>query len=238
MSTKDYSNTVLGRLNSALLGWISTGLQLIAFGAVVRSLRTFLRGKAVDAVINPYVLATAVNSLTLPESAKCHTIKSVYARVGTGTKGPLVIDQNLYTAVNTAPAAGHCSVSPNGDLLFAAADAWTKLDICYEPEKYDVVELTLPVSGAAGIASIPAQYIARGVLFLMEAESLTGGLVAKMMVQLPVDALPATTFADLNLAKTEVHFAAADAVTSCRVKFAVASLVDVDSVLEGASSAV
>lgn len=238
MATKDYSNTVLGRLNTALLGWISTGLQLIAFGAVVRSMRTFLRGKAADATTNPYVLQTAVNSFTLPEAAKAHSIKSAYARAGTGTKGPLTVDHGLWDAVNTAPAAGHCAVSPNGELLFAAADAWTAVDICYEPEKYDVVELTLPVSGAAGVALIPAGLIARGVLFLMEAESLTGTLKAKMMVQLPVDALPATTFADLNLAKTEVHFAAADVVTSARIKLAVASVTDVDALLEGASSAV
>jgi hypothetical protein len=238
MSVKDYSNTVLGRLNSALLGWISTGLQLIAFGAVIRSLRTFLRNKSVDATTNPYVLQMAVNSLTLAESAKCHTIKSVYARAGAGAKGALTIDHGLYNAVNTAPAAGHCSVAPNGDLLFAAADAWTALDICYEPEKYDVVELTLPVSGAAGVATIPAQYTARGVLFLMESESLSGALTAKLMIQAPADTLPASTFSALNLAKTEVHFAAADAVTSARVKFAVASAIDVDGLLEGTSPAV
>lgn len=236
MALKDYSNTVLNRLNTALLGWLSTGLQLIAFGQVLRSMRTFLRGKTVDATINPYVFPTNVNSLTLPESAKCHTIKSVYARAGTGTLGLLTIDHGLHDAVNTAPAAGHCSVSPNGELIFASADAWTKLDIVYEPEKYDVIEYVGPV--AANVMALPAWITAKGVIFMIEAESLVGTLTGKLIVQVPTDAAPATTKANLKLAKDNVNFAVADAVTSARVKLAVASAVDVDAVLEANSSAV
>lgn len=235
MATKDYSNTLVGRLNSALLTTLSTLFQMINLGAFIRSSRTFLRGKAPDAINNSYVLNAAVQSIALPEAAKCHTIRSVYARGGTGTKGLLTVDQTLYSAANTAPAAGHCSVSPNGDLLFAAADAWTLLDIVYEPEKYDVIELQLPA--VASVVTLPTWVTARGVLFLMEAESLVGTLVAKMNVVASVDAAPATTKAALKLAKDTVNFAVADGVTSARVKLAIASAVDVDAVLEAAPTA-
>jgi len=237
MATKDYSNTLVGRLNNALMTTLSTLFQMIALGSFIRTSRTFLRSKAVDTTINPYVLPTAVNSYTLPEAAKCHTIKSVYARGGTGTKGLLTIDQPLHSAVNTAPAAGHCSVSPNGDLIFASADAWTLLDIVYEPEKYDVVELVLPVVAATGVCAIPAAYVTRGVLFLIEAESLVGTVIGKEIIQATTDSSPATTKANLKLAKDNVLFATADAVTQARVKLAVASAIDVDTQLEATTTA-
>lgn len=238
MATKDYSNTVLGRLNTALLGWISTGLQIIGLGAVIRSLRTFKRNMAPDATLNAYVIQTGAQSITLPESAKAAKLKYVYARGGTGTKGALTVDHGLWDAVNTAPAAGHCAVGPTGDLLFASADAWTILDYEYEPEKYDVYEITLPVVPATGLCALPAALVAKGVIFMMEAEALVGTTTGKKVVQVPADSAPSTGLANLKIAKDNVYFATADAVTSARLKFAVASAIDVDAVLEGTSTAV
>jgi hypothetical protein len=78
--------------------------------------------------------------------------------------------------------------------------------------------------------------IKRGVVLLMEAESLAGTLVAKMHVIKEAAGAPATTLARLDLAKLNVQFAVADAVTSARVKLAVVSAIDVDALLEAASA--
>jgi hypothetical protein len=239
MSLKNYLTTLLGRLNQPNANTLATLLQFLGFGSMLRALVSYLRGYPVDTVINPYVFPTGVNSITLPESAKCRKIEAVYARAGAGTLGPLVIDHDHNGALaDTAPAAGHCAVSASGDLLFAAADAWTKLDIDWSPEKYDVAEYEFPVV-PGGVLTLPASITNQGVLFMLEAEALAGVVTGKCIVEPPAAGSPAATReAQLNLAKTTVQFYIGDAVTKARVKLALVCAIDVNAELEGTSETV
>ena len=67
---------------------------------------------------------------------------------------------------------------------------------------------------------------------------LAGTLVGKMHVIREAAGAPATGLARLDLAKLNVQFAVADAVTSARVKLLVVSKTDVDALLEAASNSI
>ncbi len=230
MSLTDYTNTVKGGLNRALINSLSTLLALIGFGDILRSMRTFLRGAVPGAAAsNPYIVAAAL-PISLPDDAKASGLIKAYARAGTGTLGPLTVDAEG----DSEPAAGHIGVTGSGDIATNHTDAFTKIDLEYHPEKGDVVEISMSASSADTFV-IPTALKNRGVLRLLEAESLTGTLVSKMIVLIPADAKPATTKARLKLDKGTVQFAVADAVTSARLKLLVASAIDVNAVLEGAS---
>ena len=70
---------------------------------------------------------------------------------------------------------------------------------------------------------------------LLEAEGLVGTVVEKKIVLVPAAGAPATHNARLDVAKANVQFAVADALTSVRVKLAVVPAVDLDALLEGTS---
>jgi hypothetical protein len=139
------------------------------------------------------------------------------------------------------PGAGEIAVAPNGDIVTLAADAYTSVDIVYEPFPHDVLEYELDV--AVGVATIPAPALARGVLALLEAEVTAGTVTGKKGILVPLAGggagLPATTKAQLTSAKGTVSFNnATDAPTKCRIKLAVALDVDVDAILTALSATV
>lgn len=218
-------STLKDALNRTQPGTLADALRLLSFGDILRALITYLFGAA-PAVGNSYVGVT-VQAITLPNDAKCLKVERLYARGGTGTKGPLAL------SADNSPGAGEYYVTPTGDITFYATDAWTILDLVYIPEKGEMVERSaVPV--AAHSATIPADLVARGVVLAAEIESLAGTLVAKMIVDPPGTSV-ATGHAALDLPKATVKFASADAVTSCRVKLLVAPAVDVSALLEAAS---
>ena len=231
MSTTNYDTRLKGRLNEALPGMLSSQLKSIAFGNVLRAMNVPLWRKVPAA--SPYNLAT-VQAVALPDDAKASAVIRAYARAG-GVTGELVVDPYLAGA---APATGHVAVSPSGDVVVLAADAITDLDVSYEPMKVDVVEMTLPVVPGTGVCALPAALTAAplGVYVLMEAEALTGVLVQKMRVLTPAAGAPATTNARLDVAKANVTFAIADAVTSARVTVGVVPGVDMDALLEATTN--
>ncbi len=215
-------------------------LRSAQIGSALRSMLTHRRRvNMVAQAVNPYVLAT-VQSLQLPDDAKACSILRATAVTGTGTQGELTIDG--YAAA--APAAGHISIQPSGDIATLIADAWTALDVVYQPEKHDTIELTLPVAPGTGLCTLPTgvgQLCSAGVILLMEAEALAGTLAGKKIVLIPTDAAPATTLARLKLDKTAVHFAVADAVTQARLKLAMVpgaltGGVDIDALLTASSN--
>lgn len=222
------ANSLKNALNRANLQSLTALLGAIAFGSVVRALTTALRGKKPLAVAAyPYVVQAGAQCLALPDDAKAMSIEYAYARTGTGTQGLLTVD----ATAATAPAAGHCKVSSSGDLLFNSTDAWTSVDVVYKPEKQDAYE-SATATVASNVATIPSG--AGLATMLMEAESLVGTKTGKFVIVQP-GATPITGQAALSLDKTQVVFAAADAVTSCRFKIGVASSVDVDAALEASS---
>lgn len=207
-------------------------MRQLGFGSMVRALPTYVRNGA--PALNPYNLST-VWTLGLPDDARANTAFDAYARAGSGTAGKLVFDG----ITGTAPAAGHFAVTPNGDLAFATADAWTNVDVTYLPEKQDVVEVTLPVT--SNVMTLPTglgQLMAAGVVTLIEAEALAGTVTGKCIVVSPSNSAPGTTKeANLNLAKATVLFTVADAVTSARVKVGVVCAIDVNTLLETVAGA-
>lgn len=207
-------------------------LRLVKFGTVLRQNKVALRGlNMASQPSNPYNLAT-LQVVTLPDDCKALTIYRAYGRTasGTGTPGELSVQ-----AAYTTPSANQIAVTPSGDIGLLAAAGWTNLDIVFEPDVGDTIELTLPVVTNALTLPNPLNGLANGVaITLIEAEALAGTVVGKKIVLAPGSA-PATLQAALNAAKATVAFQATDAVTSARVKLLVQSAVDTNVLLEAAS---
>jgi hypothetical protein len=205
-------------------------LRAVKIGSVLRALPTELNGKAPLAVtVDPYVAAAAI-ALSMPDDAKAAFLFRGYGRAGTATPIELVVDA-AQTGAAANPAANHVGISPNGDLVFHGADAWTSVDLLYLPGKYDVVELTLPVVGSS--MAIPATFKA---MYLFEAEVTVGVVVGKKIIDGPATAT-ALGHVELDAAKANVIFNAGDVVAgTARVKFGVYSATDVDALLEAVSN--
>lgn len=218
------TNSVKDRINAADLNQLASLFRTIRLGDILLAEKQFLARKA--PAVNAYNLST-VQCITLPDDAKAYSLTRVYARAGTAGTGEMTI-----AAVNATPTTGQVAITPNGDIGFLGTDAITDVDVMYEPMKMDVIELTLPVVPGTGVCAIPTVYTAapRGIVMLLEAESLAGTLVAKMIV-LANGSAPATTKANLSVAKSQVQFAVADAVTLARVKLGLVPAVDLSATL-------
>lgn len=213
-------------LNRANPSTLADYARALAIGDVLRALPCYLYGKQ-PALGNAYAGSTLL-AYTTPSDAKCLAVLYCYARAGTGTKGPIAYQATM------PPGASEYCITQSGDVVFNTGDAWTAVDMVYIPHKGDAVELTLSV--VANVATVPSAWTTRGVVQLQEVESLAGGLQAKMLVMAP-GATPISGQAALALAKGTVVFAAADAVTQCRVKLTVAPSTDVNALLESTDSA-
>lgn len=219
------------QINKAQPNLLPDQLRKIAFGDFLRAMPTHLKKKA--GALDSYNLAT-LHSIGLPEDARAANILRAYARSGTGTLGELAIQ-----SPNTTPAAGQIAVSPNGQIVLLAADAYTSVDVVYVPEKYDVfeVELTGAVASAFDLSTLLPAQVAQGIVMLLEAEATVGSVTGKKIVLAPGAAAPATLQARLNLAKTTVTFNnATDAVTKARLKLALCPTVDADALLEASTN--
>ena len=149
--------------------------------------------------------------IRLPTACKASRIRRAWARAGGGTLGQMTIH-----ALGANPGANEIAVAPNGDIVTRHADAYTSVDVDYEPVIGKLVTLTgLPVVAATGVCALPAPVIAMHPHLLVTAASKAGTLVAAMTTTWRAAAAPATTFACLNLVGTIVYFAIADGVTSC-----------------------
>lgn len=199
-------------------------LKTIAFTQVMRGqINQVLRKK--DPAVNSYAPGATVETIVLADDAKANAIHRAYSRAGTVT-GELTV-----VAPGTTPATGEISIQPNGDVMVLAADAITSLDVTFVPERGDVVTLdNWPVVSDA--IALPTSITSKGVVLLLEAESLAGTLTGKLRILAPSGSAAATTQARLNVAKTTVKFAPADAVTKARVKLLVCAAVDLDTALE------
>ena len=218
--------TLKDELNFSNLNQIADYLSVIKLGNVLRQQLPHSISKAAPAV-NAYNLST-VQCIALPEDAKAAVILRASVRAG-GTAGE-------YTAVGmgTTPSTTNFAVTPNGDIGFLGTDAVTDVDVVYIPQRYDIVELTLPAP--AGVVTIPTVYTTLGVKFLLEAEAITATIAGKKIILVP-STTPATTKANLNVAKTQVLFnTATDAVTVARVKLAVVSSYDIHAALSVAAT--
>lgn len=212
-------------INRANLNDIADALRAIAFGDVLRALTTYLRKKnLVTAGTSPYALAT-LQVLQLPDDAKAHVILRATVKAATAAA-----QEYAPQAYGATPITLQCAVTPNGDIAFLAADAVTDVDVVYVPEKGDAVETELPVT--TNVLTLPVDWVAAGTVILEEVEATAGTSTGKKIVLVPGAGAPAAGQARLNLAKTTVTFAGADAVSKARVKALISSAIDINAVLE------
>lgn len=163
---------------------------------------------------NAYNLAT-LDVIVLPDNQKAQNVLRGYARAaGTGTPGELTVDPP-----NTTPGAGDIAVTPSGDIAFLASEVWTDVDFSYQPVDGEVVESYFPV--ASDTLTLPVSVTTPGVILAAEVEAVEGTATGKKIILAPGGSPNAGQCA-LNLAKSAIAFAGADAVTRARVKLVVA----------------
>ncbi len=215
------------RINDGTLNSLDGKLKLIRLGNVLAALPTHKHGLV--PALDPYQLST-LHSLSVSDFATAATVLRAYARSGTGTPGELTV-----VAYGATPTAGQIAVAPNGDIVTLAADAWTALDVLYQPQKHDVVEVELPVS-SSGVLTFPS-YLAGKPIDLMEAEVTLGSGAGKKIVIVPAASSSAGK-ANLNVAKTTVVFGdtGASVNSKARVKLSVAPGTDLGALLDAAST--
>lgn len=215
--------TLKSFINLAFPGVIADVFRLLKLGDILVGLPTFLRAK--DPVAASTVDAGA-HVVVLPDDAKAASLFFAYARAGSGTQGPLAL------AAAYPPSAGEYGITPAGDIAFAAADAWSSVDVGYLPDSYDIVEMTTSVTPGTGVCALPVSL--PSIVMLLSAEALLGTTTGAKIVDAPGTA-SATGHARLDVAKGQVLFATADAVTSGKIKLAVKKATDVPALLEAAS---
>jgi hypothetical protein len=200
--------------------------RTVKIGDILRAGPTFLR-KKLPATSN--VQLATLHSIVLADDGKAHNIMRAYARTATAGAGELTV-----VAYGATPASGQIAVAPNGDIVTLAADVILDLDVVYQPDKYDLVEATVAV--ATNVLTIPTAYTTRGAVLLLEAEATIGTSLGRKIVLVPGAGAPAAGQCRLNVAKTTVTFAGADAVTQARVKLAIVAATDVDALLTAVSN--
>jgi hypothetical protein len=220
------AQSLKNRINAANPNQLPQELQILRYGDVLRAGTTFRRRFNPDtAPANASQLAT-LDTMALNDDAKAATILRAYARAtaAAGTLGELAVQ-----AFGATPIDGQIAVAPNGDIVVLAASRYTDIDVVYQPDKVDLTEITLTV--VANVLTIPAGLTATGVVALLEAIATIGGSLGSKIILVPGAGAPAAGQCRLNLAKTTVTFAAADAVTQATVKLALVAAVDVDALL-------
>ena len=141
--------------------------RTILLGAVLSTLRAVIRA-----------VAPVSNTIVLPNMAKAKRVLSAYARAGAGTLGELTV-----SATPATPAAGEVGWSATGNILFNAADAWTSVDVEFEP-MVNVAEFAAegyPI--AAGVMAVPQA--ARPAVMLLEVVAYNALGVASTVTILP-----------------------------------------------------
>lgn len=193
------------------------------------------------AVADSASLAT-LGILKLPDNGKANTIHRAYARAGGVALGELTV-----VAPGTTPTTTQIAITPSGDIACLLSDAYTSVDIVFTPERGDTNSLdkngeTNAANGNAfpvitNVITLPSALTARGVILLTEAEALTGTATGKKIILAPGAGAPAAGQARLNLAKTTITFATADAVTRARVKLVLCcTTTDLNTVLNATAT--
>lgn len=145
--------------------------------------------------------AVTSNKMALPEGQKATQITRAYSRAGTLT-GYLTP-----VAPETVPTTGQVAVNANGDIVTAAADAVTQLEVEYIPVEGQILEDTVAV--AASVATLPQSR--RGQV-LVSVSVVTGVIPGAKTVVARGTAAPTAGNCALSVLGTTVVFNAADVV--------------------------
>ena len=222
--TAPMNGTQRASLDNANASTLPDQLRLIAFGSLLQGQIPQVRRRLNPVALgtNPHTLST-LHTIVLPDGGAAASIVRATVRAG-GVTGELTP-----VAYGATPATTQIAVAPNGDIVVLAADAITDMDVTYIPERGDVLEAVWPVASNAVV--LPSAVTSRGVVTLLEAESVEGTLTGKLRILVPGGSAT-TGLAALNVAKSQVNLAAADAVVRVRLKLLVTAKEDLCSVLE------
>jgi hypothetical protein len=228
------TRTLKATLNDANPTSLASALQYIGFGDVIRAL-PLKRYKLVPVASLANMIAST-NAIVLPDDAKCEKLLRAYARTGTSNLGELTVDAGAQTTTITA---AHATRTESGDIAFLSTDAHLLVDVLYVPAKLDVYTLDLPVVAASGVCALPTWVTTKGVVTILEATITAATNKGVCPVVTPSDSVPTTTLqVNLNLAKTQVQFRIADAVTRATVKLGLIPATDLDTLLQADSPVV
>lgn len=151
--------------------------------------------------------AVASDKLVLPDNAKAAAILRCYAAAGT-VKGLMA------PALSGTPATGNCAVTPDGNIVFAAADAVTLAEATYVVAEGDVIEEVIQVASSVGTLNA-----GRAASVLIEAVVLTGVVAGAVGINARGTATT-TAKAAINDAGTGIVFHANQVVAgTARVKY-------------------
>lgn len=219
--------TIAQSVDNADLNNLASLFQKIRLGQILQliSPQTRRDENFNTAPANPYILAT-LQGIRRGDVPAAFILRAT-AKAG-GVTGELTV--KLF---GVTPATGEIAVAPNGDIVTLAADAITALDLVYVPDVGDVVELTWSIP-STGVLDLTTLMPNRKAVALLEAELLTGSVTGKKIVLVPSNSNPATTKANLNLAKTQVLLTAADVGASggtVRVKLLLKASTDAAALL-------
>lgn len=227
MGVGDFQGSkVRNSLDRANPNGLSDLLRKIGFGQLLQGqVAQLRRGVDMDALgADPNELAT-LDVLRLPDEGRAATILRAFARTGTAGTGEMTV-----AAPGATPATGEIAVSPSGNIVTLAADAITDVDVSYMPERGDSFEGTFDV--ASDVLTIPTSITGRKVVSLLDVEATEGTATGRKVILVPGAGAPAAGQARLNVAKTTVTFAGADAVTRARVVLLLGSAVETTETLE------
>lgn len=182
---------------------------LLAGGLIHRSKFSFVAGGT-----SARHVAT-LQHMALQSSSKAMSILRATVRAGAVT-GELTPQ-----AFGATPATTQIAVAPNGDIVALAADAITDVDVTYLSAPMKELVLTLDVDPATGICLLPPPATGPGVVYLVAAEALVGTVSGEKRVLVPGAVNPATPQARLSVAKTQVNFTVADAVSKAKITLAI-----------------
>lgn len=168
--------------------------------------RDIRMGEALNLTSRFFAGAVATNLLVLPADAKAASVQHAYATAGTaaGSKNPVEAGATV--------SAGEVAVTGGGNVLFNGTDAITAAEVTYLAYEGEVFEEILPVA-----SDLASPFGSRLAVIILEVESLVGTATGVFGVS-----NRGTTPGAGNAAITDggtFEFAAADAVTSARVKY-------------------
>lgn len=179
--------TLQSAINESNPNKVADGLREVKAGDALALLPRFVTG------------AVAANILTLASAAKALTGVSAFATVA-GSAGAKSF------VPGGAPVAGEFSVTPTGNIIFAAADAVTAAEVSYLSIEGEVFTESVAVAASVGAFASGR----KGVMLL--SATVDTGIILGAKTPAFRAAVPAAGTASINALGTGVTFNAADVV--------------------------
>lgn len=224
-----YPATLKDATNLASYQSLADIFRLLAIGDILRkNIKTDLRRQAPAADLSQL---STLWSFPLDQQAPAATVVRAYCRAGTTT------GEYTPVAYGATPTSGQIAVAPNGSIVVLASDAPTDIDVEYLPTGGDYVFLSgLAVNPSTGVCALPTLATTPGVTLAWYVNATVGTTVGQKNILVAAAGAPSTGKARLDVAKANLQFATADAVTKADVALYLCSAASVDALLRSTNS--